>query len=185
MPNKNGLHLITPTSTAKTGTGSTATINTNGSVTFSSCETLSLNGVFSADYDNYMIVMRGTPSASGYDIQLRLRSSGTDNSTASSYVGQYLYGNGTSVTGGRETSNQVRINTWWTTQREGHIINLYGPFLTQPTAGRSITVNSYTGASIFDMAWTHNQSTSYDGISFYVTSTLSITGLVGVYGMRN
>lgn len=179
---RNGLHLITPTSIAYTGTS--ASISANGSVTFSAVSTLSLNGVFSADYDNYQIVMRGTPSASGLDTYVRFRSSGTDDSTASSYVGQYLYGNGTSVTGGRETSAQVRVNTWWTTQRDGHVVNLYGPFLAQPTAGRSITVNSYTSASIFDMAWTHNQSTSYDGITLYVASGYSFTGRVAVYGMR-
>ena len=79
MPNKNGLHLITPTSIASTGTGNSSSINTNGSVTFSTCATLSLNGVFSADYDNYMIVMRHVGSdASAFNIDLRLRLSGTD-----------------------------------------------------------------------------------------------------------
>ena len=178
---KSGLHLITPTSIAYTGTS--ATVSANGSVTFSAVSSLSLNGVFSADYDNYMVVMRGTPSVSGAQIYVRFRTSGTDNSTASSYVGQYIYGNGSSVSGGRETSNQVRINTWWTTQREGHVINLYGPFLAQPTAGRSITVNSYTSGSIFDMAWTHNQSTAYDGLTLYPSSG-NFTGRVAVYGMR-
>lgn len=184
MPNKNGLHLIKPTSTAKTGTGSTATINTNGSVTFSSCETLSLNGVFSADYDNYMMVIRGTQSG-GTNYYLRLRASGTDNSTASSYVGQYLNADGTGIYGGRATGTNWRITKFDSAQRDGMVIYYFGPYLSQPTAVRSVTVGSRVSAELFDVAGTHNQSTVYDGFTFSFDSGVTTSGLVAVYGMRN
>lgn len=184
MPNKNGLHLITPTSIASTGTGNSSSINANGSVTFSTCETLSLNGVFSSTYDNYTIVLRAQGS-SQLNLLWRMRSNGTDNATTNSYVIQYLYGNGTSVSGGRETSNLPRIGAIWNTQREGAIINIYGPFLAQPTALRTITAESYASGSIFDVAGTHNQSTSYDGITLSVDAGYSYSGRVAVYGLRN
>jgi len=183
MPNKNGLHLITPTSTAKTGTGSTATINTNGSVTFSSCETLSLNGVFSADYDNYMIVARHSTTAD-YAWRIRFRASGTDNSTANSYVFQYLFGDSTSVSGARTTTNYGQVSARGNTQRAGFVASIYGPNLAQPTAYRSVIADDYLSAAVTDYAGTHNQSTSYDGITF-IASAGSFTGLVAVYGMRN
>ena len=184
MPNKNGLHLITPTSTAKTGTGSTATINANGSVTFSSCETLSLNGVFSADYDNYMIVARLSSSAASVGAIIRFRVAGTDNSTTSSYVYQYLVADNTSTANtNRYTDNKGSLFTLSSTLRSGGVVHVYGPYLVQPTAYRLIDAISRSNAEIGDIAGTHNQSTSYDGCTVSVGSG-TFSGLLGVYGMR-
>ena len=183
MPNKNGLHLITPTSIVSTGTGSTATINANGSVTFSSCETLSLNGVFSADYDNYMIVARHSTTAD-YGWRFRYRAAGADNSTASSYTNQYWFADGTSVTATRSALNYGWMSWRGNTQRAGVVNYVYGPNLAQPTAWRSVVADDYLNASVLDAGGTHNQSTSYDGITF-IASAGSFSGLVAVYGMRN
>lgn len=183
MPNKNGLILITPTSVANTGTGSTATISANGSVSFSSCATLSLNGVFSADYDNYMVVIRNN-GTSLLSIKGRMRSSGSDNTTASSYVTQYIFANGSSVSGLRyAAADFMALFVASATQRDGHIGYFYGPYLAQPTAVRSVTCYGEDGARIFDTASTHNQSTSYDGFTMFVDSG-SFSGRVAVYGMR-
>ena len=184
MPNKNGLELIKPTSIASTGTGNSSSINTNGSVTFSSCATLSLNGVFSSTYDNYMIVLRFTNASGTTTLQYRLRASGTDNSTASSYVTQELTADSTSVLGGRYTANLAYFGTAYATQRSGLVMNVYGPFLAQPTASRSVTVGDSSSAYFYDAAHTHNQSTSYDGLTVLLSAG-TISGLVCVYGMRN
>ena len=178
----NGLYLIKPTSIVSTGTGNSSSINTNGSVTFSTCATLSLNGVFSADYDNYMIVMRMNASNNA-SLFMRLRANGTDNTTASSYVRQYYEANGTTIGAGRVTGDTSVVAGSYPAQRDGMVLNIYGPFLSQPTAYRSITVAGYLSAYINDWAATHNQSTAYDGVSFYPDSGLTFTGLLGVYGM--
>lgn len=177
----NGLYLIKPTSIVSTGTGNSSSINTNGSVTFSTCQTLSLNGVFSADYDNYMIVMRHTSSGST-EITFKLRSAGTDNSTANSYVFELLSASGTTIFANRYTQTPS-LNQSRNVQRAGFVANFYGPFLSQPTAYRTVTINDDASARIYDGAGTHNQSTSYDGLTIFADSGLSITGLVGVYGM--
>ena len=181
---KNGLHLIKPTSVDKTGTGSTATISANGSVSFSSCETLSLNGVFSADYDNYMVVMRSLWNGSGNaNFRIRLRASGVDNSTAGSYTFQELAVSGTTFSGARNSGDAPRSGMIASTQRNGQIMCFYGPYLAQPTAYRGINVSGTLNARIDDFSWTHNQSVSYDGLTIYPESS-SFTGLVAVYGMR-
>jgi hypothetical protein len=177
-----GMVLITPTSVDKTGTGSTATIGTNGSVEFSSCATLSLNGVFNTDYDNYMISVRYLGTVNGEAFAYRLRASGTDNSTSNSYVTQNMYANGTSVTGVRYTLNLGYFSFADDSQRGGANFSLYGPYLAQPTAVRSTVVDGFNDAVIPDWAGTHNQSTAYDGITIY-PGTGSITGLVSVYGL--
>lgn len=180
---KNGLHLITPTSIASTGTGNSSSINTNGSVTFSTCETLALNGVFSADYDNYMMVMRFTGS-SGNDINIRFRVGGVDNSTASSYVAQYLLAGSTTVSGYRTSAGTLGLFGYNRgTLRSGQVAYFYGPYLAQPTAYRCVSAYDLSGADIIDVAGTHNQSTSYDGF-WLDPNGFTLTGLLAVYGMR-
>ena len=183
MPNKNGLELIKPTSIASTGTGNSSSINTNGSVTFSSCSTLSLNGVFSSTYDNYMVVCREKAvSSAGYGLFMRLRASGTDNSTALSYTYQRLYANSTSLTTTRTSSDQAYFYDTSGGER-GFVAYFYGPFLAQPTAFRCTPSLGYVN-TLSETAHTHNQSVSYDGLSLIIPST-TLAGLVAVYGMRN
>lgn len=182
MP-KQGLHLIKPTSIVSTGTGNSSSINTNGSVTFSACATLSLNGVFSADYDNYQIVIRMTQSASNSDPLFRYRASGTDNSTASSYTYQELLVSSTTVSSSRSTTDTGFLIDSATGLQTGAVLFVYGPYLTQPTVSRSVGVGTTSNGVIHDVANSHNQSTAYDGISFLPLAG-SISGLLGVYGMR-
>lgn len=179
----NGLVAMTPTSTAVTGTGASATINANGSVTFASCATLSLNGVFTADYDNYMVTMRASGSA-GLTLRGRLRASGTDNTTANSYSTQELSADNTTFFSSRSTSNLFQVfGGLYSTQRDGLTYYFFGPYLAQPTAMRVVEGASYLSAYILDSAGTHNQSTAYDGVS-WITSSGSMSGLVTVFGFN-
>ena len=176
-----GMVLMTPTSIASTGTGNSSSIGTNGSVTFSSCATLSLNGVFTSEYDNYMIVCRHSTSGSS-TIGGRLRAFGTD-ASGNDYVRQRLNADGTTVSGTRNTANELDINLAANSQRIGWTMYVFGPNLSQATAFRSITVSDSSDARIFDYAMTHSLSTSYDGITFYPQAAVTFTGLVSVYGL--
>jgi hypothetical protein len=176
----NGLVVMTPSSIAYSGTS--ASINADGSVDFSAVTSLSLNGVFTGDYDNYMIVMRST-SGADINLDIRMRVSGADNTTASSYVRQELYAISTTVSGSRVTSDKARFFVASSSNRNGSTGFLFGPFLAQPTAGRSIQAFGLNGAEIYDEAFTHNQSTSYDGFSF-ICSSSNASGLVTVFGFN-
>jgi phosphate-selective porin len=181
---KNGLILLKPTTVDKTGGGSeTATISANGSVEFSACATLSLNGVFSADYDNYRVVMWNSANQAD-NIYLRLRLSGADNSTASSYVYQQLDASSTTVAGSRTTSNQALVHLGGNVQRAGVVVDLYGPYLAQATAGRAVNVWDSSSARLTDHAFTHNQTVAYDGLSLICGAGTNVSGRVAVYGMR-
>jgi len=175
----NGIELITPSSINFAGTS--ATINAGGSVTFTAVTSLSLNGVFSSAYDNYIIDMRHVASSASAAIQLRWRT-GTDNSTANSYVRQQLDASSTTVFGLRSTENVTRITITESARRDGTQIFVYGPNLVQPTAYRSVTVWADGGAAITDFAGTHNQSVAYTGFTLFPASG-SFTGLIKVYGL--
>jgi hypothetical protein len=175
-----GLVSMTPTSIAHSGTS--ATINADGGVDFSAVTSLSLNGVFTSDYDNYLVVMRQLSSAEGTVLGFKLRVGGTD-TTDSNYARQFLQAAATSVTGNRATS-QSSINLFpGTTILTGHVMHIYGPALAQATAGRLVNPVSGILATLemTDYAWTHSTATAYDG--FTVTpSSDNASGNVHVFG---
>jgi hypothetical protein len=173
-----GLKLIVPTSVA----GSGVSVSASGKVTFTAATSVSVNGCFTSSYDNYLAVIRFNVSAQ-IGLNFRLRASGTDNSTANSYVSQYISANAASVTGARTTSNQISDFLFASaTQRCGAHMYFYGPNLVQPTAGRTVVVQDLNSAFLTDTAYTHNQSTAYDGFTLSVTSN-NATGALTIYGL--
>jgi hypothetical protein len=180
-----GMVLMKPTSIAHSGTS--ATLGANGQVTFTAVTSLSLNGVFTADFDNYVISIRHNNSSSPADsdsIQARLRASGSD-ASGGDYTRQTLSANSTTVSAARTTSlTSAVVAVTGNAQRNGDTIAIYGPYLAQPTAFRSVNVADTSSARILDNACTHSLSTSYDGITF-IPEIYSITGAVAVYGIRS
>lgn len=181
-PSTMGMVLLTPTSIAHSGTS--ASIGANGQVTFTAVTSLSLNGVFTGTYDNYVLVLECVIATSGQNLSYRLRSSGTD-ATTSNYVRQYLQANGVSVDAGRDTAQNVaKLGFLNTTLKNGIYATIYGPFLTQPTASRSNGVSSLNSALLREEASTHSLSASYDGITI-IPDANNITGTVSIYGVRS
>lgn len=181
-PTPYATNLIKPTSIASTGTGNSSSIGANGSVTFSSCATLSLDGVFSAAFDNYMIVIRHLGSTNSDALNMRLRSSGTD-SSAANYVTQTLRSDGTTVDAVRLTAQtEYRIGSVENLLRYGLSANCFGPYLSQPTAFRSVGAEAEENARVYNTAGTHSLSTSYDGFTL-IPASGTFTGLVSVYGL--
>jgi hypothetical protein len=168
-----------------THAGTSATL-TNGQVTFSAVTSLSLNGCFTADFDNYVVVARGKwDGASGSaNTWLRLRASGTD-ASGTQYTDQYLEVNGTSIGKERLTSQtQFFTGRFSSSYNTGQYMSLYGPYLAQPTAYRSVVV-AQEGPKIRDDACTHSLSTSYDGLTFLTNSATGLSGALAVYGIRS
>jgi hypothetical protein len=152
-------------------------------VTFATAATLSLNGVFSSLYDNYIIAHTfSADNTADTTCYHRLRLSGTDNTTANSYVSQRIQANGTTVGGIRQTNDIAFSFVTSNNLRSGAQMFLYGPNLAQPTAARSVDVNGISGAHLEEYAWTHNQSTGYDGITIIIGSG-TMAGLIKVYGL--
>jgi hypothetical protein len=174
-----GLVSMTPTSIAHSGTS--ASINADGGVDFTAVTSLSLNGVFTSEMDNYLVVSSVTVAAGIPSLLLQLRASGSD-ATGTNYTRQSLDIFGTTRSAARSTSQ----SSWTITAPDdiapnGITLHMYGPALAQPTAVRSVTIYSYDGASIWDQAGTHSLSTSYDGFTISLTSS-NITGTIHVFG---
>ena len=178
-----GMVLVSPTSIAYSGTS--ATLGANGQVTFSAVTSLSLNGCFTADFDNYVISVRHNTAAANPDVNVRWRASGSD-ASGSDYSHQFLVADSTSVFASRSTSqSSARLFSSSSTLRSGHVIYVYGPYLSQPTATRNISSVAENNARIYDLVTTHSLSTSYDGWSISSLSSSSISGAIQVYGVRS
>lgn len=181
----NGLVVMTPTSIASTGTGSSSSIGANGKVTFSSCTSLSLNGVFTSSYDNYMISLRYVYGDGEDYPAYRLRVGGAD-ATGTNYTYQRITADGTTVGGARETLTIGVLGYGSTAQRSGLTIFMFGPNLAQPTAARSVSVSGYAGGYIYETTTTHSVSTAYDGFTLldYAGVARTKTGAITVYGFN-
>jgi hypothetical protein len=181
---RNGIRICKPTGSPAivvAGSGSqTATIVGQGSVEFANATSLSLNGVFTSAYDNYMIVVRNTASA-GERFEFRLRA-GTD-ASGSNYVRQSLNADSTAISADRATMTSFNLQLVGTSPN-GWLSYWYGPNLAQPTAFRGVSVSSRSSGYIVDQAGTHSLATAYDGFSMIAVSC-NITGLVSVYGLVN
>jgi hypothetical protein len=176
-----GMVLMNPTSIAYSGTS--ATLGANGQVTFSAVTSLSLNGVFTADFDNYVISISSTVATGDVGLRMRLRLSGTDATT--NYVRQYLSVDGSSINAGRETSqSEAGLGAVRTSFTNGQTVMIYGSSLAQATAFRSIDVDGISSAYIQEWAGTHSTATAYDGVTLFPTSS-NITGALQVYGVRS
>ena len=179
-----GLVPITPTSVVVgSGTGSASG---NGLVTFAGVSSVSLNGVFSSTYNSYRIVLvPTTASTTGINVTCRLRAAGTDNSTASSYVTNSLYGNGSSALSSQDVQAQWYIIDSYNTTNQtfaAATIEMYKP--NQAVITTMISSSHYnTGSATItnQRSGTQTATTQFDGFSI-LASTGTIGGTISVYG---
>jgi hypothetical protein len=95
-----------------------------------------------------------------------------------------LLASGTSVSAGLVTaSNAFAFSRTSSVSVGGHVVSIYGPYLSQPTACRAI--NKSADSILFqEEVGTHSLSNSYDGLRVTNNSTTNQSGRVAVYGMR-
>lgn len=177
-----GLQIVTPTSVTATGTGSSASIGALGKTTFSSIETLTLNGVFSSSYENYLVTVRLIGSTANFPV-FRLKNSGGE--ATSGYANQYFYGRSTSGSASRSTSDAYFSTVGnSSTLITGIQFYLYGPQLAERTAVRSVNVDPRSYVTVSDYAGTHTSATSYTDLVLrtHTVPNGTMTGVVIVYG---
>lgn len=184
VPITPALTIITPTSITNSGGTATAT---NGSVSFTTVNSVSLNGVFTSTIDNYIVEIVNSSSAgtgSGEVINFRYRAAGTDATTA--YVTQRIYAYGSTLAAVNSSTTNHFLGAMGNTELGSASLSIYGPNLASHT--RYLAISSYpdstTATQLNLSAGALRNTTQYDGITFY-PPTGTITGTVRVYGYRN
>jgi hypothetical protein len=174
-----GLAKIVPTSVA-VGSGS-GSVDANGNVTFSAVSSVSLNGCFTSTYDNYLILVDYVNSNED-TLRMRMRVSGTDNSSANYGLARFNFRSGGSSTAGGHTETDWIVGGSGNARKANASIDLFSPFLSTNTSFNSLTANS-NGTFMYGDVLTGNMSvtTSYTGCTLYVGSGTS-TGTIRIYG---
>lgn len=183
-PANSGGVLVAPTSISYTGTS--ASINMRGSVSFNAVTSISLNGVFTATYDNYMITGRVTNLGSNLDLVGYRYRVGTADDANGVYGTQYII----AASGGSlpsRSSNQSNGGFVYMDETYvfgGSTLHIYGPYLTQPTVSTMVDASSNYSPAMYGTAVVHRNSTSFDGITFYSVASQNFGGLISVYGFK-
>ena len=173
------LVLITPTSTANTG----GTVTTSGGrVTVAGSSSVSLNGVFTSTYHNYLILVDTVEVAVGANkLNLRLRASGTDTTTSTYYAGQ-IYGTYAGATGGEANNGvaQFPLSNLQTTKRQMFKIEVFSPQAATITTIHSLGV-AFDAQSNY--AGYQDGATQYDGFTLFMSAS-NFSGNITVYAYQ-
>lgn len=181
---KNGLILIKPTSISTSG--GTASISTNGSVTFSGSGGITFNQVFSNLYDNYLIVGNHANSAAA-SLRMRLSNYGGSTSLADYYDQLLGIYNSTISPVSQSSRSEFALGSSTANYYGGHVIRVFGPYLPQNTAVRAVDTGPWSSAYPYYMNYTsnyHNVATPYDSCIIYPGAG-TLTGTFCIYGLRN
>ena len=172
-----GLVPVAPSSVEiATGSGSLSGYTT----TFTGASSVSLNGVFTAGYDNYRVLLSNLSGITDL-ILARLRSSGSDNSSA--VYQRYLAAGSTS--GGLATENYSNSGTALVVSNasanQSHEFTFYGPALAVWTQISHLGIwAASNGGGLFG-GNTHKNTGVFDGVSVIANSG-TFSGTISVYG---
>jgi hypothetical protein len=173
--NPSGLELITGVGCSSGGTAS------NGVVTIGSAVSMvTVTNAFSADYDNYKIIISGGASTNSTNISLRLGSS------TSTYYGTFLHANYTTTTPLAASMNNALSVTWAGGANVNYVnmnVDLQNPFLAKMTMIQAHTIiyGSLYGHTIAD----HETASSYTSFSIFPATGTITGGTIRVYGYRD
>jgi hypothetical protein len=156
-----------------------------GGATFTAASSQSLNNVFTSTYENYVIVLNVTAKSAATAVEMRMRASGTDNTTSNYHSAADYFqingaGAGTSKYSGYAYFSFNNVSTMQT------VLHINNPQATQNTIYGSMqsaftySTDFYTGNN----SGVFNATTSFDGFTIYPTSG-TFTGTVRVYGIAN
>lgn len=182
-----GMMPIPIPSAVPSGTGSSFKILGIGGISFTSCVTLTINNIFTKEFDNYKIIVNIESTSAAIQPQLRYTTNGAANS-ATNYIRAGIYANSATPTIGANSSAGsvivlgVSNGTRNITAQIDFMRPAYGYFpLALHTSSAS---DNSTNVGIHQEATQYNSGTiTFDGIQLLNnTGTASMTGNVKVYG---
>jgi hypothetical protein len=149
---------------------------------FTTSAAISRNSVFSATYQNYMIVVEGL-CASNAEFRMRLRVSGTD-ATAANYVYGLILRSSTALSSGYDGAGTTWEAGYFGTETSVTVIYVNDPFNATKTSYTAHSGAITTDRPLFLAGGGHNLATSYDGFTLSAGGN-DLTGTVRTYGLAN
>jgi hypothetical protein len=170
------LTLVSPSSIAFSGTSASTTA---GKTIFSACTSLSLNGVFTSTYENYIVIFSDLiMSANNVMTFLRYRASGTDTTSGYSTVAGYQNAGGT-LQGNPDVNDKHNCFQVDGTRSVARL-EIQNP----QTATATTQLNEFMTSNYGYMKGRQTSTTQFDGFTIF-NASLNFTGTVRVYGYQN
>ena len=156
---------------------------------FTTQTTVSLpNSTFTSTYRNYRVIFQVTAVTSDADFTMRLRASGTDDTTANY---DYAFG-GLSVSPATTSVSGAQLATSWVIGEQDAAnvaYNLVLDVVAPQVATRTFINGSYTYVDKANSVWVarfgsgyFRATTQFDALTFISSVASSITGIYRVYG---
>jgi hypothetical protein len=175
-----GMALILPSSVTVTGTGSSATISSNGFIEWSSATTISINDVFSSTYRHYLLTfMYGSPASGTNGPWIRLRASGTDDTNTYHNARVFYYS--TIETTVEATPTLFYINEYAPSKDLLSSLYVFAPYESVQTSFLCKTNYRDPESAVADNHGFHSQSSSYTGLTLGGSGT---SGSIAIYGLE-
>ena len=141
---------------------------------------LQIDGVFSATYQNYRVIVNTTSQTAAAEMRLRVRAGGTA-LTASQYLRQDLNGTGGTASAAALTYSYMRMTNGTTATESNFCFDFLSPF----EARRAYMTGLFAQpGSISATNYIINNSNAYDGIEIFPASGTFVSSL-RVYGYLN
>jgi hypothetical protein len=188
LQNTDQLELYNGTAWASIAPTSTQGLTLINSTSFSGVSSQSVNDVFSATYQNYVISISFTGTASNY-LALRLRVGGADASGSNytwGFVAVSTGGTSFVLTGAGQTLSNISRFQNVAASINSAIFTVFRPFEAERTTyhGTTFYDDGATTASPAAIGGQHSLSTSYTGFTL-IPGSGNVTGVVRVYGYSN
>jgi hypothetical protein len=168
--------------TGPTGSDASSGLVLINTTSFSAVASQSINDVFSATYDNYLLVAYIGGPETERDLNFRWRVSAADNTT-SNYQWQLRNNSSTTSDGLRSTSQTSgRIGKLAGSVASTFTMEIFRPFTAFRTGALVKGLNKLsTSILLTDVGVSFDATTSFTGITFFPTAD-TITGTVSIYG---
>ena len=181
LQDTNSVEVYDGSAWAAVGGGSLVFIT---STSVSAASTVSIDGCFTADYDNYLVVMKGTATASAtHELRLRFRAGGSTE-TGNVYDNSILYlsvgGSASGVRFNSSISTFSSVSTLYPTDGYAYI---FRPFVSGATTGIIGQGAGTTGDSVHQNGNSTTSTTQYDGVNFFHATGGTFSADFYVYGM--
>jgi hypothetical protein len=137
---------------------------------------------FTSTYRNYRIIIEATGASASGSYSIRMRASGSDNSTAN-YQSQLLEGFASTTTSSRSTGATSWVLLTVPTEKTLYILDIIAPQVADSTialVNASFRAAS-TGLGVENYALSFTASTQFDSLSL-ISSVANISGSLTTYG---
>jgi hypothetical protein len=165
------------------GAGAEPGLNFIRKTNFSAVSSVSLNDIFSADYENYRVIMTTPSSSTNNQLKLRLRVAGADNSTSNYKYGGYDVGSF-----GGEGARFIGSTTddfFYAGFSNTSYGSSFEALVSSPFASKATKITSAgAGHRTSVLGGGFQGTTSFTGLTL-IANTGNITGSIWVYGLKD